>query len=234
MARCGDLNRMIESGNSNVWYPCRLPDEFRSLKQRRGFVYPKASLNGPFAQGLFESPQASWRENAHTFGRWIGFRFCIPFSIGWFFTGLGGLSFRDAGRREQSSECDCPFLLRHAGYLYSGFLILVFGNVLPWWLFEPWILFSSCVSAVFRSVKSSEIAGLLNRFGGNYKESFNALTKENQRAVTFYNNIVTNRHGVAHAEGSNVTFREVKEFYEEGHVVLDFLQEALFSRSEND
>src|SRR6266568_7812149 len=31
----------------------------------------------------------------------------------------------------------------------------------------------SCVGAVFRSVKSSEIAGLLNRFSPDYKESFN-------------------------------------------------------------
>lgn len=85
----------------------------------------------------------------------------------------------------------------------------------------------SCVSAVFRSVKSSEIAGLLNRFGPSYKEVFKQKTNDNARAVTFYNNIVTNRHGVAHSEGSNATFREVKQFYEEGHVVLDFFQQAL-------
>ena len=85
----------------------------------------------------------------------------------------------------------------------------------------------SCVSAVFRSVKSSEIAGLLNRFGPSYKEAFKQKTDDNARAVTLYNNIVTNRHGVAHSEGSNATFREVKQFYEEGHVVLDFFQQAL-------
>ncbi len=87
----------------------------------------------------------------------------------------------------------------------------------------------SCVGAVFRSVKSSEIAGLLNRFGPLYKEAFKHKIDENSRAATFYNNIVTNRHGVAHAEGSNATFREVKQFYEEGHVVLDFFREALLS-----
>ena len=85
----------------------------------------------------------------------------------------------------------------------------------------------SCVGAVFRSVKSSEIAGLLNRFGPTYKESFKQKMEENPVAVTFYNNIVTNRHGVAHSEGSNATFREVKQFYEQGHVVLDFFREAL-------
>jgi len=89
----------------------------------------------------------------------------------------------------------------------------------------------SCVSAVFRSVKSNEMAGLLNRFGSPYKEAFNEKTNENQRAVTFYNNIVTNRHRVTHSDGSNVTFEEVKQFYEEGHVVLDFFREVLLSRS---
>jgi hypothetical protein len=68
----------------------------------------------------------------------------------------------------------------------------------------------SCVSAVFRSVKSTEMAGLLNRFGPSYKEAFKQKTEDHQMAVTFYNNIVTNRHRVAHSEGSNATFREVK------------------------
>ncbi len=85
----------------------------------------------------------------------------------------------------------------------------------------------SCVSAVFRSVKSSDIAGLLNRFGGAYKEIFKQKTDANQVAVTLYNNIVTNRHGVAHSGGGNATFSEVKDFYEKGHIVLDFFREAL-------
>ena len=85
----------------------------------------------------------------------------------------------------------------------------------------------SCVDAVFRSVKSNEIAGLLNRFGKNYKETFKKKTDENPTAVTFYNNIVINRHSFAHAEGGNVTFMEVKKFYEEGHVVLDFFRDTL-------
>jgi hypothetical protein len=90
---------------------------------------------------------------------------------------------------------------------------------------------SSCVGAVFRSVKSSEISGLLNRFGGDYKEKFKERTDANPVGVTFYNNIVTNRHDVAHAGGGNVTFADLKRFYEEGHVVLDYFREALLSAS---
>lgn len=91
----------------------------------------------------------------------------------------------------------------------------------------------SCVSAVFRSVKSSEMAGLLNRFGPMYKEAFKQKANDNQMAVTFYNKIVTNRHGVAHSEGTNATFPEVKRFYEEGHVVLEFFKDALLHNGGN-
>ena len=88
---------------------------------------------------------------------------------------------------------------------------------------------ASSVDAVFRSVKVNEIAGLLNRFGGTYKERFNAKADANPVAVTYYNNIVTNRHEIAHRQGGNVTFQEAKTFYEGGHVVLDFFREALLS-----
>jgi len=92
----------------------------------------------------------------------------------------------------------------------------------------------SCVGAVFRSVKSTEIAGLLNRFGGNYKEEFAYKARQNERAVTFYNNIVVNRHGFAHENAGSVTFAELKTFYEEGHVVLDYFRETLLEGGENE
>jgi hypothetical protein len=94
--------------------------------------------------------------------------------------------------------------------------------------------FKSCVYAVFRSVGSSELAGLLNRFGPIYKVSFTRSASDNPIPVTFYNNIVINRHRVAHSVGSNATFREAKQFYEEGHVVLDFFRKALLSTGIDD
>lgn len=87
----------------------------------------------------------------------------------------------------------------------------------------------SCVDAVFRSVRSSEIAGLLNRFGRDYGEAFKEKTDANPKAVTLYNNIVTNRNTVAHSTGGNMTFAEIKSSYGEGHVVLDFFRETLFT-----
>lgn len=91
----------------------------------------------------------------------------------------------------------------------------------------------SCLGVVFRSVKSGEIAGLLNRFGPSYKERFKEKADSNPVAVTYYNNIVTNRHGVAHSDGGNVTFSEVKLFYEQGHVVLDYVRETLLPEEPN-
>ena len=84
----------------------------------------------------------------------------------------------------------------------------------------------SCVGAVFRSVKTSEIAGLLNRFGGDYKKKFqdrvSGTTEE-----TYFNNIVTIRHETAHSFGANVTFGELVKFYEKGHIVLDIFSEVI-------
>jgi hypothetical protein len=87
--------------------------------------------------------------------------------------------------------------------------------------------FRSCVSAVFRSTKCSEIAGLMNRFGPGFKQCFLDRTIGNERAVTFYDNIVINRHGAVHTRNLNVTLRELRQFYEEGHTVLDFLAAAI-------
>lgn len=48
--------------------------------------------------------------------------------------------------------------------------------------------FRSCVGAVFRSTRSTELAGLLSRFGSEFKESFNRRLQGHEKAVTFYNN----------------------------------------------
>lgn len=84
----------------------------------------------------------------------------------------------------------------------------------------------------YRSVGYDDLAGILEQFGGAYigtfKQQCNA-SHANQRAVTFYNNIVTNRHRVAHSSGANTTFPEFKRFYDEGHVILDFFRDTLLN-----
>jgi hypothetical protein len=74
---------------------------------------------------------------------------------------------------------------------------------------------------LFRSLKTSELVGLFNRFGAEHGKRFRVELKRNERAETFYNNLVLKRHDTAHKAGFDLTFREAVQFYSEGHVVLD-------------
>ncbi len=85
---------------------------------------------------------------------------------------------------------------------------------------------SSAVDNVFRSLKTSEIAGLLKRFGPDYKDKFQEKVNGTV-AETFFNNIVINRHDTAHNLGSNITLNELIKFYNESHSVLDAIAEVL-------
>jgi hypothetical protein len=85
---------------------------------------------------------------------------------------------------------------------------------------------NSTLKVIFRSMLTSELAKLLACFGSDYRARFK-IKVDGTKAETFFNNIITNRHSVAHEGYSNVTFRELVEFYEEGHLVLDALSEAI-------
>ena len=84
----------------------------------------------------------------------------------------------------------------------------------------------SAVGQIFRSLKTSEIAGLLGRFGKDCREHFRQELSNNERAETFFNNIVANRHDTAHWT-VHVSFSELVRFYTEGHIVLDAIIVAL-------
>src|SRR6266481_7368207 len=60
----------------------------------------------------------------------------------------------------------------------------------------------SCVNAIFRSTRISEIAGLLSRFGDKYKEMFKNEMQIQPRASTSWDSIVSHRHGIAHGSGN--------------------------------
>ena len=86
----------------------------------------------------------------------------------------------------------------------------------------------SALDVLFRSAKCGEIAGLLNRFGSNYKARFQECVNGTLAEIA-WNNIVHNRHSAAHSSGSNLTFRELVDFYEKGHSILDHFREVLGS-----
>jgi S-methylmethionine-dependent homocysteine/selenocysteine methylase len=89
----------------------------------------------------------------------------------------------------------------------------------------------NATSQLFRSIKTGEIAGLLGRFGDDFKKQFTEEMKKNQRAETFFNNLVQKRHGTAHKAGSDLTFQEVVRFYSEAHTVLDAVAAVIGSTS---
>ena len=85
----------------------------------------------------------------------------------------------------------------------------------------------SCNRRVPRSLRLTEIKELLSRFGPSHKDVFTRRLHENSVAESMYSSILTNRNSVAHGELSNVTHNDIKRYYEEGHVVLDYFREAL-------
>ena len=79
-----------------------------------------------------------------------------------------------------------------------------------------------------RSLRLSDLTGLLSRFGPEHSVEFRNRYEGNSIAATMYDSVWTNRNSVAHGEGSSATLGDVKRFYQEGHVVLDFFREALW------
>ena len=86
---------------------------------------------------------------------------------------------------------------------------------------------ASCVGAVFRSTFTSEMAGVLGRFGDKFKAHFQSEMKSQPQASTAWDSIVTHRHGTAHESGGGKFVHEIVDFYNRGHVVLDAFKVAL-------
>jgi hypothetical protein len=87
--------------------------------------------------------------------------------------------------------------------------------------------FAECVNAVLRGLKTGDIGDFFKKFGPQYKQSFRDKLKDKERAETFFNNIVTSRHGIAHTTNLNTTFQELVVFYEESHIILDAFKQTL-------
>ncbi len=82
-------------------------------------------------------------------------------------------------------------------------------------------------STRIRSLRIGEVVKLIGRFGPSHRDEFRRRLGENDRVMTMYDSILTNRNLVAHGEGSGATLRDVKRYYEEGHAVLDYFGDAL-------
>ena len=80
----------------------------------------------------------------------------------------------------------------------------------------------------FRRASPENIERAVGRFGDSNKHEFERLKNGGAAAWRAYGNIIRNRNDVAHGRPFHMTLREVREFYESGHVVLDWFQSALW------
>lgn len=88
-------------------------------------------------------------------------------------------------------------------------------------------LAQSCLSSLLRSVKTSEIAGFLNRLGLPYKERFQAEMRLLAPDESRFNNLVVNRHSIVHEAQCAITFEELHDSVASVFKVCDALRKAL-------
>ena len=79
----------------------------------------------------------------------------------------------------------------------------------------------------FRSIKVTEISGLLGRFGEDYKKSFQDAAANIQPAISRYGNILQSRHAIAHEASLNMTWAELEISFNESKLVLSAIANAL-------
>jgi hypothetical protein len=82
------------------------------------------------------------------------------------------------------------------------------------------------IGKIVRGIKVSDLTGVVGSFSSAAKEHFQKAVINQQPHVS-YDNIMTNRHSVAHRSGSQVTFSELEGFIKESDKVLDAAAEAL-------
>jgi hypothetical protein len=80
-----------------------------------------------------------------------------------------------------------------------------------------------------RQFNISDIAGMLRRFGDDYKKTFHDAIV-NTPAHVAWDNIYNNRQAVAHGSGAQMSFGDLTRNYTESLAILDGLVTALCLR----
>lgn len=78
---------------------------------------------------------------------------------------------------------------------------------------------------VLRSVGKEDIAKFVGLFGPALKTKLNSLIDDAD--ITIFNNAVNNRHDVAHKQGSQITFRELKNAVAVAQKILKAVEHSL-------
>lgn len=88
-------------------------------------------------------------------------------------------------------------------------------------------LAQSCLASLLRSVKTSEIAGFLNRLGLDYKERFQTEMRSLAPDESRFNNLVVNRHSIVHEAQCNITYEELRDSVSSVRKVCEALRKSL-------
>lgn len=80
---------------------------------------------------------------------------------------------------------------------------------------------------ILRSVHKGDIATFVGLLGSHVKQKFNSLLDDSD--VTIYNIAVDNRHKVAHKDGVQVSFREIKQATDAAGRLLGAVKTAMHS-----
>lgn len=74
----------------------------------------------------------------------------------------------------------------------------------------------------------SDICSVLGKFGNRHSTRFKLRRRENDPEFEVYDGLITVRNSFAHGTNITTTFNDVVSFYENGHAVLDYFNEALW------
>jgi hypothetical protein len=89
------------------------------------------------------------------------------------------------------------------------------------------LFLSSAGRSLVRGVKKSAIAGFVKYFGKDAKQKFDDCLKNKEQEVTHYGNAIENRDSVAHKQGVQVTFSEIKQAVHAAEIILSAVTKAL-------
>jgi len=89
------------------------------------------------------------------------------------------------------------------------------------------LFISTAGKNLVRGVKKNAIAGFVNHFGKDAKEKFDIYLKDKEQEITRYGNAIGNRDSVAHKQGAQVTFSEIRKAVTAAELILSAVEIAL-------
>ena len=88
--------------------------------------------------------------------------------------------------------------------------------------------FTPYIENLVKRLKTSEIINnILGKLGPGFVERFKQKISGIDQNVTAYNNIIINRHKIAHGEGSNITFFELEDSYPKSLKIIEAIDETI-------